>query len=206
MRKLTTLGQRHGTDKATYHYFTEVYDDIFSLYKNPRILEIGVANYASIATYLDYFENPYIVGMDIFDKSVYVNDKWKFIQGDQSNIDDLSRCVDGEELFDIVIEDGGHMMKQQQISFGYLINYIKPGGYYILEDLHTSFRVDYRDADCQFTSYEMLKNIENNILPFSNYVPADYQKSILEKIDTINIFAKDPNNLQDSVTSIIKLR
>src|SRR4030042_4181421 len=30
-------------------------------------------------------------------------------------------------------------MEQQQVSFGYLFTYVKPGGYYIIEDVCTSF-------------------------------------------------------------------
>lgn len=206
MKKLTEIGQKYGTDKATYHFFTEVYDDVFQQYESPRILEIGVAEYKSIAMYLEYFKNPYIVAMDIENKSHYVNEQWRFVQGDQTLISDLSKCVEGEELFDIVLEDGGHTMKQQQVTFGYLIDYVKPGGYYILEDLHTSFRNDYREADCQFSSYEMLKNIEKKIVPFSNYIDSAQQEHLLSKIDTIDIFAKDPNDLWDSVTAIIKIK
>jgi demethylmacrocin O-methyltransferase len=206
MKKLTEIGQKYGTYKATYHFFTEVYDDVFQQYESPRILEIGVAEYKSIAMYLEYFKNPYIVAMDIENKSHYVNEQWRFVQGDQTLISDLSKCVEEEELFDIVLEDGGHTMKQQQVTFGYLIDYIKPGGYYILEDLHTSFRNDYRETDCQFSSYEMLKNIEKKIVPFSNYIDRTQQEHLLSKIDTIDIFAKDPNDLWDSVTAIIKIK
>lgn len=206
MKKLTEIGQKYGTDKATYHSFTEVYDDIFAQYQSPRILEIGVAEYKSIAMYLEYFKSPYIVAMDIENKSHYVNKQWRFVQGDQTQIDDLRKCVQGEDFFDIVVEDGGHTMKQQQVTFGYLIDYIKTGGYYILEDLHTSFRDNYRESDCKFSSYKMLKNIENKIVPFSNYIDKSQQEHILSKIDTIDIFAKDPNDLRDSVTAIIKIK
>ena len=206
MKKLTEIGQKYGTDKATYHSFTEVYDDIFAQYQSPRILEIGVAEYKSIAMYLEYFKSPYIVAMDIENKSHYVNKQWRFVQGDQTQIDDLRKCVQGEDFFDIVVEDGGHTMKQQQVTFGYLIDYIKTGGYYILEDLHTSFRDNYRESDCKFSSYKMLKNIENKIVPFSNYIDKSQQEHILSKIDTIDIFAKDPNDLSDSVTAIIRIK
>ena len=206
MKKLTEIGQKYGTDKATYHSFTEVYDDIFAQYQSPRILEIGVAEYKSIAMYLEYFKSPYIVAMDIENKSHYVNKQWRFVQGDQTQIDDSRKCVQGEDFFDIVVEDGGHTMKQQQVTFGYLIDYIKTGGYYILEDLHTSFRDNYRESDCKFSSYKMLKNIENKIVPFSNYIDKSQQEHILSKIDTIDIFAKDPNDLRDSVTAIIKIK
>lgn len=206
MKRLTEIGQKYGTDKATYHFFTEVYDDIFKLYNSPRILEIGVAEYKSIAMYLEYFDKPYIVAMDIEEKKHYVNEHWRYVKGDQTSVDDLSKCVVGEDLFDIVVEDGGHSMKQQQVTFGYLIDYIKPGGYYILEDLHTSFRPDYREVDCEYSSYEMLKHIEKGTTPFSNYISIEQQQRLLSKIDTIDIFAKDANDLWDSVTAIIKVK
>jgi hypothetical protein len=207
MKQLTTIGLQTNTDKATYHRFTEIYDDIFSQYTSPRILEIGVYNFASIAMYQQYFNNPYIVAMDIDDKSQYVNDSWKFVHGDQTKIEDLAKCVcDESEKFDIILDDGGHTMKQQQITFGFLIDYVKPGGYYILEDLHTSFRRDYIDSDCKVTTYDMLIYIYNNELNFSNYIDMTQQNNILNKIDDITIWAKDTDNLYDSVTAIIKIK
>jgi hypothetical protein len=206
MNKLTQLGFKFKTDKATYHNFTDFYEDFFKIYSSPRILEIGVFNFSSISMYLEYYDNPYIIGMDIEDKSHYVNDKWKFVNGDQTNINDLKKCVDGEKPFDIIIDDGGHSMKQQQVSFGFLIDYIKPGGIYILEDLHTSFRPEYIEHDCEYISYTMLELIKQKQTPFSNYIDLDQQKNIIDKIDNIQIWCKDSNNLTDSVTSIIKLK
>jgi hypothetical protein len=205
MKRLTEIGIKNNTDKATFHMFTEMYDDVFSKFTSPRILEIGVFNFGSIQTYIDYFENPYIVAMDIKDKSDYLNDKWKFIQGDQTKINDLSKCVEGEELFDIVIDDGGHTMKQQQITFGYLIDYVKPGGYYILEDLHTSFRVEFIERGCKFNSYQMLQLIQEGKSPFSNYIEEEQQLKIIDKIESIEIWSKT-ESLYDSVTSVIKLK
>jgi demethylmacrocin O-methyltransferase len=206
MKKLTEIGIKHNTDKATYHLYTDHYDEIFAQYNNPRILEIGVADFGSISTYLEYYDNPYVVGMDIEDKTRYVNSQWKFVQGDQTNINDLEKCILGEDFFDIIIEDGGHTMKQQQITFGYLINHIKSGGFYILEDLHTSLRPIYIDSDCQYTSLEMLQRIQNDESYFSNYIPKDKQLEIKSKIKSIHIIPKDPTNYNDSVTSIIQIR
>jgi hypothetical protein len=206
MKRLTEIGQKTGTDKATYHAFTEAYDDVFKNYESPRILEIGVYNFSSIQMYLEYFKNPYIVGMDIDDKQQFLSDKWKFIRGDQTNVQDLKKCIEGEDLFDIILDDGGHTMKQQQVSFGFLIDYVKPGGYYILEDLHTSFNRVYFESDCQFSTYNMLKLVKQNKLPFSNYIDSDQQSHILNKIESIEVFAKNENDLSDSVTSIIKIK
>jgi demethylmacrocin O-methyltransferase len=206
MKKLTKIGLETGTDKATYHNFTEIYDDIFKEYTSPRILEIGVYNFSSILMYKKYFKNPYIVAMDKQDKSNYLDSSWRFVKGDQSNINDLKKCTDGELLFDIVIDDGGHTMKQQQISFGYLLDFINPGGYYIIEDLHTSFHNQFIDRDCEITTYEMLKLIKNKFINFSNYIDEEQQKNILNKIDYVNIWAKNAADLTDSVTGIIKIK
>ena len=206
MKRLTEIGIKTGTDKATYHTFTEAYDTVFSNYTSPRILEIGVLSRSSIDMYIEYFDKPYIVGMDNSDKSRLVNNDWKFIQGDQSNVADLRRCVQGEDKFDIILDDGGHTMKQQQVSFGFLINHVKSGGYYIIEDIHTSLRNDYIESDCEFTTMEMLNRIIAKESYFSNYICKACQQGILDKIKSVEIWAKDKNNLSDSVTSIIKIK
>jgi hypothetical protein len=206
MKRLTEIGLKTGTDKATYHLFTEYYDDVFSKYDNPRILEIGVYNFSSIAMYLEYYKNPYIVGMDIENKSQYLSDKWKFVQGDQTKIEDLERCIKNEDPFDIILDDGGHTMKQQQVTFGFLIDHVKKGGYFILEDLHTSLNKDYLDSDCEFTTLDMLRRMKHGESYFSNYIPKQQQIKILSKIDFIEVLAKDADNLYDSVTCIIKIK
>ena len=41
--------------------------------------------------------------------------------------------------FDLMVEDGGHTMRQQQTSVAQLIRFLRPGGLFFLEDLLTSF-------------------------------------------------------------------
>ena len=65
MTKLTEIGLKHRTDKAYEHQFTEAYDEYFQRYTNPRLLEIGVYNGASLQTYNEYFDyNCTLIGMD----------------------------------------------------------------------------------------------------------------------------------------------
>lgn len=203
MKKLTSIGIECGTDKATYHNFTEVYNDYFELYKDPNILEIGVYNFSSIRMLQTFFGNPTIVGMDIEDKSRFVGEGWNFIRGDQTNPSDLQRCVDLVSPYDIIIDDGGHTMKQQQVTFGFLFDKVSVGGIYIIEDLHTSFNKSYLDVDCAITTYDMLTKISSKSTGFSNYIDPKIQESILQKVIDVQIYAKNPSNLLDSVTSII---
>jgi len=206
MKKLTKVGIETGTDKANYHEFTEFYDQYFSDFISPRIMEIGVYKLKSIEMYLKYFDEPYILGIDIIDKTNYLNNKWVFKQCDQSKIKDLIRITENEEKFNIIIDDGGHTMKQQQVSLGYLIDYVKPKGYYIVEDLHTSFRANFIESDCKVTTYDLLLDWKNGKLTMSNYISEKQQKNIINKIEFIEFYYKNPNDLTDSVTSVIKLK
>jgi len=95
---------------------------------------------------------------------------------------------------------------KQQIAFGYLIDFVKPRGLYILEDIHTSFNPSFIESDCQFTTYEMLQKIIKREVPFSNYIDENKQHQILDRVESIEIFAKNPNDLTDSVTSVLKLK
>ena len=37
--------------------------------------------------------------------------------------------------FDVVLDDAGHVPHAQVVCYEYMINHVKPGGYYILEDI-----------------------------------------------------------------------
>ena len=65
-------------------------------------------------------------------------DRSVIFKGNQEKVDDLEKflLMYGKD-FDIIIDDGGHTMRQQQISLGVLFDAVKSGGYYIMEDLHT---------------------------------------------------------------------
>lgn len=204
MKRLTEVGLRTGADKAVDHLFTEFYDDVFSTYESPRILEIGVHMGASIQMYLQYFKNPYVVGMDI-SKKVDTDGSWKFVLGDQTNLNDLYKCVE-DVPFDFILDDGGHTMRQQQITFGYLFDYVRSGGYYIIEDLHTSSIPEYIESDAQYTTYEMLQRLQNGESHFSNYIPEETQLKIIDRVESVVLWYKTPGVLHESVTSLIKIK
>lgn len=205
MKRLTQIGTMEGTDKATYHKYTEFYDDIFKDYSSPRILEIGIADGDSIRMYYEYFDNPYIVAMDTNPPGAILN--CRIIKGDQSNIDDLNKCVHGEEPFDIILDDGGHLMDQQQITFGHLFRHVKVGGYYVLEDIHTSFIQNWLSPkNYDRTTYDMLRMVENKQLGFSNFIDHETQQYILDHIDTMQFWSRIPNDFTDSATCVIKVK
>ena len=58
--------------------------------------------------------------------------------GDASSPEDLGHVVDEAGPFDIIIDDGSHINWQQIQTLEKLIFSVNPGGFYVVEDIHSS--------------------------------------------------------------------
>ena len=198
--------EQYNTDKYA-HGFIDVYEPYFNEVSNSKhILEIGVYYGGSLKYLSDKFKDGNIYGIDIEDKTQYDGERVKTYivnQEDRDSLNGFLKEVDVE--FDIIIDDGGHTMKQQQISFGILFKRLKKGGIYILEDLHTSRIENFGTIfpDDLITTLDMLQSFKftNNIV--SNHMLDDEKEYIKNNVADIRIWSKTPEYNQ-SVTSIIK--
>ena len=124
------------------HYF-EIYDNHFSRFrdKDVVILEIGVSQGGSLQMWKDYFgPKAKIYGIDIDPRcKEFEEENIKIFIGSQSDRNFLRQIKSQIPKFDILIDDGGHTMKQQIISYEELFDHIKDDGVYLCEDLHTSY-------------------------------------------------------------------
>ncbi|MFC1828910.1 class I SAM-dependent methyltransferase [Thermodesulfobacteriota bacterium] len=124
------------------HYF-EIYDRHLSRYidKEVNVLEIGVDHGGSLNMWRDYFgKHANIYGVDINPKCKELEgDRIKVFIGNQEDTEFLGHIIMQIPKLDILIDDGGHMMKQQITTFELLFNHIDNNGIYICEDLHTSY-------------------------------------------------------------------
>ena len=59
--------------------------------------------------------------------------------GNQEDIAFLKTINNSQDYFDIIVDDGGHSMKQQITSFTYFFPQMRSGGVYVIEDLQTSY-------------------------------------------------------------------
>lgn len=166
-QSLRDLGQTYGTDKVP-HGFCDIYEQLFSTMR-PRVtkmLEIGVFFGASLCMWRDWFPQAVIHGADHFTgqqgNGRFFEHADKFYQEvtsgrhprielhqlDQSKREDLVRfaAANQEATFDLVLDDASHLMRDQQQTLGLLFRLVKPGGYYVIEDLHSSNGLDY-DVD-----------------------------------------------------------
>lgn len=198
--------EQYNTDKYA-HGFIDVYEPYFNDMSNSKhILEIGVYYGGSLKYLSDKFKDGNIYGIDIENKTQYDEERIKTYivnQEDRDSLNGFLKEVDVE--FDIIIDDGGHTMKQQQVSFGILFKKLKKGGIYILEDLHTSRLENFGTIfpDDLITTLDMLQSFKftNNIV--SNHILDDEKEYIKNNVDSIKIWSKT-SEYNQSVTSIIK--
>jgi hypothetical protein len=128
-------------------HFFDVYDRHFSRYrgKDVTILEIGVFHGGSLQMWKHYFgDKARIYGMDINPRCKELEEEQvKILIGSQSDRDFLRQVKKDLPPIDILIDDGGHTMRQQIITFEELYGAVKPDGVYLAEDLHTSYWLRY---------------------------------------------------------------
>ncbi len=124
------------------HYF-EVYERHFSKYRNqaPVVMEIGVFKGGSLQMWKDYFgEGAQIIGIDIDENTKAFEEEQVSIEiGSQEDRDFLRHLKEKYPKVDVLIDDGGHTMNQQIITFEEMFPHISYGGTYLCEDLHTSY-------------------------------------------------------------------
>jgi hypothetical protein len=198
------------TDKIAHGYL-QVYHPLFlSLESVNNVLEIGVYNGDSLRLLQDYFPNSNIWGMDLdVPKDFHYNDKFKVLIGNQENreeLEDVIAIIDNE--LDLIIDDGGHTMKQQQISFGCLFKHLKKGGIYIIEDLHTSrwgINSEYIEKRDLITTLDLLYNFKNTSNIISNHMTNEEKAYLESNIESIEIWSKNTEH-NISVTSVIRKR
>lgn len=145
----------YNTDKICSIYklanYFKVYENHLKRFigKNPVMVEIGILDGGSLEMWNHYFDGKCtIIGIDINDKSDIQN---KFrenginniycLQGDQGDEKFWDKFIKefGTKGIDIVLDDGGHTMHQQKLSFYKLIDTININGLYMCEDLCTSY-------------------------------------------------------------------
>lgn len=184
--KLCLIAEECGTDKgAIGHNYTPKYEELLGHLADSNItmLEIGVDKGFSMHMWHRFFTRASIIGMDInFDRlnGLRLDEDLKrrcprvtLVQGDQSNWRDVLHVCKDFGPFDFVVDDGSHITEDQLRSFCYIFPlFIKPGGYYFIEDLSGTITADIlRDFEASelkkyfgIASMERAGNLDNMLV------------------------------------------
>lgn len=146
MNDLQNLGVKHGTDKADANHsfdavsFLDVYDSYFKGIRGnvTEVLEIGVHRGQSLRMWRDYFPKAEVWGIDIDPSSSADNgERTHFVLGSQTDWTLMAKVL--PEFFDLIIDDGSHVLDHILTSLRLLWERVKPGGFYCIEDLCFSY-------------------------------------------------------------------
>lgn len=192
------------TDKFGHGYIP-FYDEEFKILKNVKnVLEIGVWKGESLRWLSYKFPDAIIHGIDVMNNCEFVSDKirlYHFSQEDREMLNNFMSNV--ENYFDLIIDDGGHNMEQQQTSFGVLFKLVKPGGLYVIEDLHTSNWDMFKKPNDLISTLDMLNKLKETGKIISNYITDEEKNYIENRVEDIKIWTRT-ESFADSVTSVIK--
>jgi hypothetical protein len=198
--ELTILANKYKTDKGTdvgeKHYYTKDYFEILNRLKNEKfiLLEIGIHDGSSLKMWSDFFINAEIYGIDKHNCSNLNTSRIICLQADQGNREELKSVLKSiNKEIDVLIDDGGHHMSQQQISLAILLPFLKNDGFYFIEDLHTS------NFERDFIMYEKQMEINEDrtnttlymIKKFIETRKIESEYMTIEEIQYLNKFIKN---------------
>jgi len=182
------------------HYF-EIYERHFDKFRDKEIivLEIGVSHGGSLQMWKKYFgDKAKIYGIDINPKcKEFEENNIEIFIGSQSDRKFLRKLKELIPKIDILIDDGGHTMEQQIVSYEELFDHIKDDGIYLCEDCHTSYWLRHGGGYKRRNTFiEYSKN-------FIDYLNAFHSQ---QKTLKVNSFTKSVNSVHyyDSIVVIEK--
>ncbi len=152
MKTLDEIAIHFETDKASQfsrtwakpHDYCRHLEKFFEPWRsNPiKLLEIGVGSGESVRTWLEYFPNSKVFGVDLVSNTnpwntpgAKTHERYVFSCGNQSDPKFWSKFVSAYGEFDIIIDDGSHIAKDSIATFTALWTHVKSGGIYEIEDL-----------------------------------------------------------------------
>ena len=128
------------------HYF-DIYHRHFAPWRGRpvTVVEFGVFHGGSLQMWKHYFgRDARIFGVDIEPRCKEMEERQvEILIGDQEDREFLRSVREHVGPVDIVIDDGGHQMHQQIVTFEELFPHVQPHGVYLCEDLHTSYVSSY---------------------------------------------------------------
>ncbi|QMV40800.1 class I SAM-dependent methyltransferase [Cohnella cholangitidis] len=136
------VGNKGRLMKKWLHYF-DIYERHFGRFvgQEVNLMEIGVFHGGSLQMWKHYFgDQATIYGLDVNPRVKSLEeDRIHILIGDQGNRKFWKGVKPSLPVFDIIIDDGGHTMDQQRITFEEMYPLLSPTGVYVVEDMHTSY-------------------------------------------------------------------
>jgi hypothetical protein len=117
-----------------------------------------------------------------------VGDRYVVELGDQEDRTFLGRVAEDHGPFDIIIDDGGHTMRQQIVSVETLFPMLNDGGTYLVEDSHTSYWPEYASGDGEPTFISWAKARIDDLHAYHHSVDQHLSEPWQTDLDGLHIY------------------
>jgi hypothetical protein len=187
------------------HYF-EIYERHVSRYRGTDVVlvEIGIYQGGSLQMWKHYLgPRAQIWGIDVNPVCKDFGEEQVRIRlGDQGDPAFLRALADEIGRIDVLIDDGGHTMRQQRTTFDVLFPRIAEDGLYICEDMHTSYWHRYGGGYLNPHSFvEYSKNLIDRLNAWhsrqkESLAPSDFTRSAfaMHYYDSMLVIEKRPRD------------
>ena len=191
-RNLKMLATLYGSDKWNTHWYAQHYEQAFRSIRRKRltVLEIGIGGYGdprlgggSLRMWRTWFPHAVIHGIDIEDKSGHEERRIRIHRGSQTDNDFLASVIEKTGPPDLIVDDGSHRNRDVISTFKFLFPRLADGGYYVVEDIQTSYWPDgdISDRNNPSTSVGFFKALVDGLNweeYFGDYRPNDFDLGI----------------------------
>ncbi len=218
--QLEELFSFYKTDKANYiksekiygHGYAEFYEKHFSSIRNKKlnILEIGSYSGASAAAFAKYFSDVNIYCLDInLTKFLYKSKKIHPFGLDITNSKMVETFLnkinffENIKNFDIIIDDGSHILSDQLKAIDYFFKYLNKGGYYVIEDYRFSEYLSHLKDTSDPNFKEIFEILKKNIKKDFKFISTETLENLKKNIN--NIFEYKGNQKISAIAFIRKL-
>jgi len=194
-KRLVDLAIQHKSDKWNNHWFAAIYDDYFQARRHQpiKLLEIGIGGRdelgdacASLRMWEEYFPAAMIYGLDSGLHAGMSQGRIVALEGRQSDAELLRKLSADAGGFDIIIDNGTHLMSDVIATFQVMFPLLNDAGLYAVECLQTSYWPRYGGNSIDLcrtdTSVGFLKtlvdglNFEERLAP--GYSPSYFDKNV----------------------------
>jgi hypothetical protein len=192
------------------HNFGKFYEKNLKNIKNKKIniLEIGVWKGASTASFFYYFPNANFVALDRNFKFGFFSKRINFFFCDttlESNLKKFKEFLIRKNInsFDIIIDDGSHILSDILKNFIFFFKFLKSKGIYIIEDYkHPNYFSHLNDNKHHFLVDKFLDFIRKKKLFKSTILNQKQIKYLISNVEKILTYkgsckTKDEKNISD---------
>ena len=189
---------KNNKEEVVSHGYAKIYEKYFYKYKEKKIniIELGSFYGNASAAFFFFFKNSLIYSADINpDMYIYNSKRLENFFADTSSRSSIENDIIKRNVkFDLIIEDASHMLKDQIISLFILFKILKPGGYFIIEEVDfPEKREDMRSNQELPDLKTILQKINNKENFESKYIKQDEKSYFLNNVDFIKFYRGNIN-------------